>query len=90
MRDILEAIGEFKIISDPPPKSIVGLSNVSQGTCVRSLVNRTFLTMAAAFGLDAAILDPLDEELMNAAVTAELILNKHIYCDSYLEAYKKR
>ena len=90
MREILEAIREFKIISDPAPKSIVGLSNVSQGTCARSLINRTFLTMAAAFGLDAAILDPLDKELMDAAITSELILNKQIYCDSYLDAYRKK
>ena len=90
MREILEAIREFKIISDPAPKSIVGLSNVSQGACVRSLVNRTFLTMAAGFGLDAAILDPTDKELVDAAITADLILNKQIYCDSYLEAYRKK
>jgi len=89
-RDILEVIHEFKIISQPSPKSIVGLSNVSQGTRDRGLVNRTFLTMAIAFGLDAAILDPLDKDLMDAAITAELILNKHIYCDSYLQAYRKR
>ncbi|MDD4980568.1 MAG: dihydropteroate synthase [Candidatus Omnitrophica bacterium] len=90
MADILEVIREFKIISEPAPKSIVGLSNVSQGTCVRSLVNRTFLTMAIASGLDAAILDPNDKDLMDAAITAELILNKHIYCDSFLEAYRKK
>lgn len=90
MSDILEAIREFKIISEPAPKAVVGLSNVSQGTCVRSLVNRTFLTMAVAFGLDAAILDPTDKELMDAAITAELILNKQIYCDSYLDAYRKK
>jgi len=91
MRDILEAIREFKIISEPSPKTILGLSNVSQGaTCSRSLINRTFLTMAAAFGLDAAILDPKDKNLMDAAITAELILNKQIYCDSYLDAYRKR
>lgn len=90
MRDILESIGEFKIISQPPPKTIVGLSNVSQGSCARSLINRTFLTMAVAFGLDAAILDPKDSDLMDSLITAELILNKQIYCDSYLEAYRKR
>ncbi|MDD2689025.1 MAG: dihydropteroate synthase [Candidatus Omnitrophica bacterium] len=90
MKDILESIHEFKIIYEPPPKTIVGLSNVSQGTCVRNLVNRTFLTMALAYGLDAAILDPLDKDLMDALITAELILNKNIYCDSYLEAYRKK
>lgn len=90
MKDILESIHEFKIISEPSPKTIVGLSNVSQGTSVRSLVNRTFLTMAVAFGLDAAILDPQDKDLMDALITAELILNKNIYCDSYLQAYRKK
>jgi 5-methyltetrahydrofolate corrinoid/iron sulfur protein methyltransferase len=90
LRDILESIREFKIISDPSPKTTLGLSNVSQGTCVRNLVNRTFLTMAVAFGLDSAILDPTDEELTEALITAELILNKNIYCDSYLDAYRKK
>ncbi len=90
MKDILEVIREFKIISEPSPKTIVGLSNVSQGTGVRSLINCTFLTMALAYGLDAAILDPLDKELMDVAITAELILNKQIYCDSFLEAYRKK
>lgn len=90
MLDILTAMQEFKIISDPAPKSIVGLSNVSQGTKNRSLINRTFLVMAAACGLDAAILDPLDEQLMAAAITSDLIRNRQIYCDSYLDAYRKK
>lgn len=90
MSDILEVIRDFKIISDPSPKTVVGLSNVSQGTSVRSLINRTFLTMAIGFGLDSAILDPLDSELMDSLITAELILNKQIYCESYLDAYRKK
>jgi len=90
MKDILEAIRDFKIISQPSPKTIVGLSNVSQGACGRSLINRTFLTMALAHGLDAVILDPKDRELMDATITAMLILNKQIYCDSYLDAYRKK
>jgi len=90
MKEILESIREFKIISDPSPKTIVGLSNVSQGSCNRGLINRTFLTMAVSYGLDAAILDPKDSDLMDAAITAELVLNKQIYCDSYLEAYRKK
>lgn len=90
MRDILDSIKEFKIISEPSPKTVAGLSNVSQGTNQRSLINRTFLVMAAANGLDAAILDPLDNDLMDAAITSDLVLNKQIYCDSYLSAYRKK
>jgi 5-methyltetrahydrofolate corrinoid/iron sulfur protein methyltransferase len=87
--EVLEAIRDFRMISDPAPKTVVGLSNVSQGARVRPLINRTFLVMAIASGLDAAILDPLDKELMDAMITSELILNKHIYCDSFLEACRK-
>ncbi|MFH1061907.1 MAG: dihydropteroate synthase, partial [Candidatus Omnitrophota bacterium] len=57
MTDILESIHEFKIISNPSAKTIFGLSNVSQGTHTHSLINRTFLTMAIAYGLDSAILN---------------------------------
>lgn len=90
LKDILESIREFKIISEPAPKTTLGLSNVSQSTNARNLINRTFLTMAIAYGLDSAILDPKDNQLMDSLITAELILNKNIYCDSYLEAYRKK
>jgi len=90
IRDILEAIAEFKMISHPGPKTIIGLSNISQGAKARRLINRTFLAMAVVSGLDSAILNPKDKELMDTLITAELILNKHIYCDSYLKAYRKK
>jgi len=88
--EVLQSIREFRLLSDPAPNTTIGLSNVSQGTKCRSLVNRTFLAMAISSGLTSAILDPLDKDLMDAMITAELILNKHIYCDSFLEAYRKK
>lgn len=89
LKEILDSIREFKLLNEPPPKIVIGLSNISQGMLDRSLVNRTFLIMAQEVGLDAAIADPLDEKLMDAMITAELILNKEIYCKNYLEAYRK-
>jgi 5-methyltetrahydrofolate corrinoid/iron sulfur protein methyltransferase len=88
--EVLESIREFRLLCDPAPQTILGLSNVSQGTKVRSLINRTFLVMAVANGLTSAIVDPLDKELMDGLITAELILNKNIYCDSFLDAYRKK
>jgi len=88
--DVLETIREFRLLSDPAPKTVIGLSNISQGAKKRTLINRTYLVMALANGLDAAILDPLDKELMDAMITSELILNRTIYCDSFLEAYRKK
>jgi len=89
-KTIIESIREFRQLCTPAPNTIVGLSNISQGTKTRSIINRTFLTMAMANGLSAAILDPLDRDLMDALITAELILNKNIYCESFLEAYRKK
>ena len=86
---VMETISQFKMLSDPAPHIVIGLSNLSQGASERSLINRTFLVMAIGAGLDASIHDPLDEELTNAMVTAELLLNKSIYSDSYLAAYRK-
>jgi len=88
--EALEALREFHLLYNPPPKTVVGLSNISQGTNKRSLINRIFLIMAQAQGLNAAIVDPMDSELMDAMITAELLLNKNIYCDSYIDAYKKK
>ena len=88
---VMESIRDFRMLCDPSPNTVIGLSNVSQGTkTYRSLLNRTFLTIAMANGLTAAILNPLDNELMDAMITAELILNKNIYCDSFLNAYRKK
>jgi len=84
----LEAIREFKVIS-PQLKSVVGLSNVSQSSRNRGLLNRVFLPMAVAAGLDAAILDPTDRELMDTLSAADILLNKNIYCESFLKQCAK-
>ena len=58
----IETIRYLKHIADPPPKTVVGLSNISNQVPHenRSLINRTYLVMLMAAGLDAAIVDPLD------------------------------
>ena len=43
--------------------------------------------MAVAHGLDSAIVDVLDEQLMNLLATAEMLMNKQIYSDSFLKVY---
>ncbi len=85
---VLETIRNIKVLSDPPPKTVLGLSNVSQGTQLRELLNRTYLVMALAAGLDAAILDVLDTELMDAMIASEVLLNKAVYADDFLKAYR--
>lgn len=86
--NILSAIDQIRFLADPPPHITIGLSNLSQGATERSLINRVFLAMAVSHGLDSAIADVFDEKLIDVLATAELLMNKQIYSDSFLKVYK--
>ncbi len=84
---VLKAINEIRNLSEPPPHLVIGLSNISQRCSNTSLINGIFVAMCIGNGLDMAITDPTDKQIMEAAITAELLMNKSIYCDSFIEAY---
>jgi 5-methyltetrahydrofolate corrinoid/iron sulfur protein methyltransferase len=88
VKNQIEAIKQFTVLSSPPPHIVVGLSNIASQSKQVRLINRVFLVMCIEAGLDAVICDVTDEELVNSAITAEVLLNKHIYSDSYIKAYK--
>jgi len=85
---VLEAIRKIKT-SFKEVHIICGLSNISFGLPKRNLLNRTFLLMAMAMGLDSAILDPLDKKVMAALRAGEAILGKDDYCARYLASFRK-
>ncbi len=55
---------------------ILGVSNVSFGMPERKVINRVFLSMAAARGLNMAIMNPHDREMVDAVFAANLLLGK--------------
>jgi 5-methyltetrahydrofolate--homocysteine methyltransferase len=67
----------------------MGLSNISFGLPARKQINRAFLILAMQNGLDSAILDPLDQELMAAIVTTDLLLGRDKHCLNYIRASRK-
>lgn len=71
--EAVETIRFLKQISDPPPLTLVGMSNVSNGVPKenKSLVNATYAVMLLAAGLDAAIVDARDETLKEWARIVE-------------------
>lgn len=87
--EIMNAASQFRLFTDPPCHIVGGLSNVANGTRHKKLINRIFATMLVANGLDAVICDVTDEELVNSILTAELVMNKSIYADSYIEAFRR-
>ncbi len=65
----IEVLGTIKMIKesfDPPVKTVIGLSNISNGSPaeLRPLLNRVFGVLAYGAGLDAVIMDAGDEELV--------------------------
>ncbi len=85
----MQAVSQFTIFSDPPCHIVCGLTNASNGAIHKKLINQTYVTMLIAHGLDAAIVNVCDEELMNSILTAEMIMNRSLYADSYIEAFRK-
>lgn len=83
---VIDAVRLFQTLNEPPPRTIVGLSNVSNGAKERPLINRTYLAMLMGAGLTAAILDPEDRELMSAIKAAQVLLNQKLYADDFLRA----
>lgn len=84
----LEALKEIKK-RYPGLNTICGLSNISFGLPRRRLINSTFLAMALSYGLTAAILNPLDPQLMATILAAEMILGRDHGCQRYIAAYQR-
>jgi 5-methyltetrahydrofolate corrinoid/iron sulfur protein methyltransferase len=65
-----------------------GLSNISYGLPGRKILNRTFMIQAILKGLDGAIINPLDQDMIASIITAEALAGKDEYCMSYLKAFR--
>jgi cobalamin-dependent methionine synthase I len=74
----------------PGIHTVCGLSNISYGLPERMLLNQTFMVMAITKGLDGAIVNPLDNKMMAAIVTAETLAGKDEWCAEYLQAYRQK
>ena len=66
-----------------------GISNVSFGLPQRKLLNVVFLVLLMSRGLDTAIVDPCDHQLMMNLQAAEALLGRDEYCINYLRAFRE-
>jgi 5-methyltetrahydrofolate corrinoid/iron sulfur protein methyltransferase len=73
----------------PEVKFSIGLSNISFGLPARTLINQAFLAQLLAAGLDAAIVNPMEQGLVNMLYATELILGRDRFCRSYTTAFRK-
>lgn len=83
--EVMETIKAIQIIkSNHNVKTTLGVSNVSYGMPNRKLLTRTFVTLALASGLDSAIMDPLDKELLNTIYATNVLMNKDVSGEKYI------
>jgi 5-methyltetrahydrofolate corrinoid/iron sulfur protein methyltransferase len=84
-KEALRAIKLFQELNDPPMKTILGLSNISNGCPkhIRPILNRYFLALLMYEGLSAAIVNP--SEVIETIKTIDVIMGKTLYAHSYLE-----
>lgn len=85
--DALSAIREIRAAL-PDCHITCGLSNVSYGLPARPYINRAFLLTAMTAGLDSAIVNPLDKELMSLYYAANMVLGNDEYCCEYIQQYR--
>lgn len=72
----------------PEVHTMCGLSNISYGVPKRKFVNRTFMVMAITKGLDGAIVNPTDKEMMASIIAAETLVGRDKYCENYLKSFR--
>ena len=74
--------------SHPDIHIVSGLSNISFGLPYRKAINHAFLIGAMMNGMDSAIMDPLNRDMLGGVYAAEALLNYDEYCIEYLSAYR--
>ncbi len=82
---VLKAVRMFQELNDPAMKTVVGLSNISNGCPkhIRPILNKYYLALLTYEGLTAAISDP--HEVAETVKTIDVIMGKTLYAHSYLE-----
>ena len=85
---IIEAIKLIKL--ELGVKTVLGISNISYGLPERSLVNRTFLTMALMNGLDSAIINPADTTIIDTVLAYKMLTGNYTSTKQYIDNYNKK
>ncbi len=65
------------------------VSNISFNLPVRKMINLGFTVLAMNAGLDSAILDPTNRDMMGLIYATEALLGEDDYCMEYISAYRE-
>lgn len=88
MLSFMESVKKIKELH-PTVNTVSGLSNISYGMPYRKIVNMNFLTLALSAGMDAAIIDPENRDMIATIYAVEALLNRDKYCRKYNKAFRQ-
>ena len=91
-RNLLERFGPERVYDTPISES--GICGCAVGAALMGyrpiveLMFGDFLTLAMAYGLTAAILDPTDKRFLASILTTRMLLGQDEYCANFIDAYQ--
>lgn len=84
---VTEVMREIK--KQYPTIHITGaVSNISFNLPLRRILNQTFAVLSIAAGMDSAVLDPTNKDLLGSILATEAMLGEDMFCMNYIKAYK--
>ena len=66
-----------------------GLSNISFGLPARKNINQAFMVLAMNSGMDSAIVDPTNRDMLGIIYATDSLLENDEYCLEYISAYRE-
>lgn len=66
-----------------------GLSNISFGLPARKLINQAFMVLAMNAGMDSAIMDPTNRDMMGLVYATHALLEQDEMCLDYIQAFRE-
>jgi 5-methyltetrahydrofolate--homocysteine methyltransferase len=66
-----------------------GASNISYQLPLRKFINRSFIILCMGAGMDSAIVDPLNKDMLGLIYAAEALLGRDEMCMEYITAFRE-
>ena len=90
-KEAAETIRGIRLLKTSPStkgvKTILGVSNISFGLPRRDIINSHFFSMALSAGLDACIINPLSQSMLDSYRTYRAVYAFDENCMEYIDAY---
>jgi 5-methyltetrahydrofolate--homocysteine methyltransferase len=89
-KSLLNFAAEIRAIKEMYPTIHVtgAISNISFGLPVRALLNKTAMAFAIEAGMDSAVMDPLNRDMMGTIIATYALLGQDKHCRKYSKAYR--